>query len=146
MIAIGEVKLPETIALADRLASVHSAITDVVARYTPGEAAVEAPFHGHSARSALLLAHARGAVLAALGASSVTVSEYSPATIKLAVTGNGRAEKEQVANMVARLVAGCTASRGSDAMDAVAAALCHLFRSRRAAAIEKAAAVQAQRR
>lgn len=131
--------------LADRLARIHAEIVRVVAQYAPSEAAVEAPFHGVSARSALQLAHARGAVLAALGACRLPVSEYSPATIKLSVTGNGRAEKGQVAAMVARLVSGNDPSGGSDATDAVAAALCHLFGSTLAAALEKGGAVHHRR-
>jgi len=114
--------------LASRLARLHTGILSVVEQHAPSEAAVEAPFHGVSARSALQLAHARGVVLAALGILGVQVFEYSPATIKKAVTGNGRAEKEQVEAMVSRLVAGGGGSAGrSDIADAIAAALCHLF-------------------
>jgi crossover junction endodeoxyribonuclease RuvC len=145
LIAIGELKLPERLALADRLARVHSGIVEIVERYAPSEAAVEAPFHGVSARSALQLAHARGAVLAALGSSGLTVSEYSPATIKLAVTGNGRAEKAQVEAMVYRLVAPGKASVGSDAADALAAALCHLFSSGLASALARSGIARRRR-
>ena len=115
------------LSLSDRLADLHKAIVEVVERHEPSEAAVEAPFHGVSARSALLLAHARGVVLAVLGASRMPVHEYSPATIKKAVTGNGRAEKAQVESMVARLVPGDGLRRSPDVADAVATALCHLF-------------------
>jgi len=111
----------------------------------PTEAAVEAPFHGASARSALQLAHARGVVLAVLGISSLPVFEYSPATIKRAVTGNGRAEKEQVEAMVSRLVgAGCPPGK-SDIADAIAAAMCHLFGTAHADALRRAEASQSQR-
>jgi crossover junction endodeoxyribonuclease RuvC len=145
LIAIGEVRLPERLALAERLGGLHAEIVGIVARYLPTEAAVEMPFHGVSARSALQLAHARGAILAALGASRLPVSEYTPATIKLSVTGNGRAEKHQVAAMVTRLVSGLDPACGSDAADAVAAALCHLFGSTLAAALEKSGVVHHRR-
>jgi crossover junction endodeoxyribonuclease RuvC len=145
LLASGELRLPERVALADRLARIHAEVVGIVTRYSPTEAAVEAPFHGISARSALQLAHARGAVLAALGGCGVPVSEYSPATIKLSVTGNGRAEKAQVAAMVARLVSGTDLSGSLDAADAVAAALCHLFGSSLADALEKAGNVQNRR-
>jgi crossover junction endodeoxyribonuclease RuvC len=114
--------------LSARLARLHAGLAGVIEQHVPIEAAVEAPFHGVSARSALQLAHARGVVLAALGAAGVLVFEYSPATIKKAVTGNGRAEKQQVETMVLRLVrsAGSPVGR-SDIADAIAAALCHLF-------------------
>ena len=78
-------------------------------------------------------------VLAAVGRVSIPVFEYSPATLKKAVTGNGRAEKEQVQAMVARLVGAHAVIGSSDAADAVAAALCHLFASGAAAALRAAA-------
>jgi crossover junction endodeoxyribonuclease RuvC len=110
----------------------------VIEQYSPTEAAVEAPFHGISARSALQLAHARGVILAALGSESVPVFEYSPATVKKAVTGNGRAEKGQVQAMVGRLVTGKFASGRADVADALAAALCHLFAAGMSDALLKA--------
>ena len=145
LIACGEILLPERMALADRLARLHSGIFEVVARHAPSEASVEAPFQGVSARSALQLAHARGVVLAALGVSGLRVFEYSPATIKKAVTGNGRAEKEQVEAMVSRLVAGADASGRSDIADAIAAALCHLFGTGHTDALRRAGVVRMRR-
>ena len=112
MLACGEIRLPERLTLAE---------------HRPSVTAVEAPFHGASARSALQLAHARGAVLAALGSAGLPVFEYSPATIKKAVTGQGRAEKHQVEAMVSRLVPGGVSPGKPDMADAVATALCHLF-------------------
>jgi crossover junction endodeoxyribonuclease RuvC len=105
----------------------HAEIADLIDTHAPSESAVEAPFHGASARAGLQLAHARGVVLAALGASQIPVFEYSPAAIKKAVTGNGRAEKVQVEAMVACLVHGGITRGKPDMADAVAAALCHLF-------------------
>ena len=125
-------------ALAERLARLHAGMAFVVQQHAPTEAAVEAPFHGASARSALLLAHARGVVLAVLGLSGVRVFEYSPATIKKAVTGNGRAEKEQVEAMVLRLVRGGSPPGKPDIADAIAAAVCHLFGTGYADALNKA--------
>jgi len=132
--------------LPDRLARLHTALCTVVEQHVPSEAAVEAPFHGVSARSALQLAHARGVVLAALGISGLRVFEYSPATIKKAVTGNGRAEKEQVEAMVVRLLSGGGSSGRSDIADAIAAALCHLFGTGHADALREAGVVRTHRR
>jgi crossover junction endodeoxyribonuclease RuvC len=126
------------------LARLHAAILSVVTQHAPSEAAVEAPFHGVSARSALQLAHARGVILSALGVSGLRVVEYSPATIKKAVTGNGRAEKEQVGAMVSRLLAGGSPGK-PDIADAMAAALCHLFGAARTGALH-AAGVEGGRR
>jgi len=109
-----------------RLALLQNRLSELVSRLRPAVAAVETPFHGASARSALQLAHARGVVLAVLAASGVEVVEYTPATIKKAVTGNGRADKEQVACMVRRQL-GCATPRTTyDLSDALAVALCHL--------------------
>ena len=132
-------------ALADRLARLYTGISSVVRQHAPTEAAVEAPFHGASARSALQLAHARGVVLAVLGISGLRVFEYSPATIKKAVTGNGRAEKEQVEAMVSRLVAGGCPPGRSDIADAIAAAICHLFGTGHADALRRAGALRLRR-
>jgi crossover junction endodeoxyribonuclease RuvC len=107
----------------------HDAIKLVVERFEPTEAAVESPFHGVNARSALQLAHARGVILAALGGAGVPVFEYTPATIKKAVTGSGRAEKVQVQLMVGRLIPNTVPDERPDVADAIAAALCHLFGS-----------------
>jgi len=137
--------MPEKSALADRLARLHAGIAAVVREHAPTEAAVEAPFHGVSARSALQLAHARGVVLAVLGISGLQVFEYSPATIKKAVTGNGRAEKEQVELMVARLVMGGGPPGKPDIADAIAAAVCHLFGAGPADALRRAEASSAPR-
>jgi len=141
LIACGEIRLSERLAFAKRLAGLHVGICSVVEEHAPSEAAVEAPFHGVSARSALQLAHARGVILAALGSSGVPVFEYSPATIKKSVTGNGRAEKEQVEAMVSRLIPGGGPRGRSDIADAIAAALCHLFGMGHADALRRTGAV-----
>jgi crossover junction endodeoxyribonuclease RuvC len=80
-----------------------------------------------------------------MGISGLRVFEYSPATIKKAVTGNGRAEKEQVEAMVARLLAGGGSPGGSDIADAIAAALCHLFGTGYADAIHQAGVARTRR-
>ena len=126
--ACGEIVLPGAWAFETRLARLHDELAQVVAATAPTHAAVEAPFHGISARSALQLAHARGVALAVLGGAKVPVSEYAPATIKKAVTGQGRAEKSQVSMMVRSIVRQPEASLREDISDAVATALCHLFR------------------
>lgn len=77
-----------------------------------------------NARSLIVLAQARGALLAALAGNGLEVREYSPAEVKSAVTGNGRADKEQVARMVRLLLANAGEGWASDATDALALALC----------------------
>ena len=131
--------------MPERLGRLHAELSAIVEKHAPSVAAVEAPFHGVSARSALQLAHARGVVLAALGISGLHVFEYSPATIKKAVTGNGRAEKGQVEAMVSRLLSSGFEPGRSDIADAIAAALCHLFGTGHADALRKVGAVRLRR-
>lgn len=128
LLACGRIALSPRTSFAERLAGLQEAVVEIVEGHAPTEAAVESPFHGVSARSALQLAHARGIVLGVLGSAGVPVSEYAPATIKKAVTGSGRAEKTQVASMVRRLLRTADPSLDDDVSDAAAAALCHLFR------------------
>jgi crossover junction endodeoxyribonuclease RuvC len=140
----GVVRLGRSGSFAGRLARLHQELTTVVERLRPGVAAVEAPFHGASARSALRLAHARGVVLAVLAAAGVEVVEYAPAAVKKAVTGNGRADKEQVATMVFRQVGEELAARPHDLSDALAVALCHLSHCGFSAAVQQAETAQSK--
>jgi crossover junction endodeoxyribonuclease RuvC len=111
--------------LAGRLERLHAALAALVERLEPTSAAVEAPYHGANPRSSLLLAHARGVVLAVLAGAGIEVVEYTPATVKKAVTGNGRAPKEQVRAMVGRLLGSPPCGDSTDLSDALAIALCH---------------------
>jgi crossover junction endodeoxyribonuclease RuvC len=116
---------PSGVPFARRLSRLRLELEQLVDARRPDCAAVESPFHGANARSALQLAHARGVALAVLDAAGLDVAEYSPATIKKAVTANGRADKEQVRRMVERLLGTGTHEGGTDLSDALAVALCH---------------------
>ncbi len=138
LIDCGVIRLPSRASFPDRLQRLLAELNEIVGRVSPTAAAVEAPFHGINPRTALQLAHARGVVLAVLGAGGVPVTEYAPATVKMAVTGSGRADKGQVRAMVERLL-GRTAGRTglSDESDALAVALCHLVAMRHHAAARR---------
>ncbi len=110
---------------ASRLAVLRREFEALVERLHPDTSAVESPFHGANARSALQLAHARGVILAGLAAAGIEVAEYSPATVKKSVTGSGRADKTQVQTMVYRLLATQLRDKSNDLSDALAVALCH---------------------
>lgn len=127
LLGSGEIRLPQRLSFPERLHALQVEILEVVGRFRPDSAAVESPFHGPSARAALQLAHARGVILAVLAGNGIPVSEYPPATVKKAVTGTGRAGKEQVQAMVERLLRSpLDPSAGTDLSDAVAVAVCHL--------------------
>ncbi len=123
VLACGVIKAIARRPFGERLATIQDRFAEILAEHRPVLAAVESPFHGVSARSALQLAHARGVILAALSRAGVSIVEYSPAEIKKTVTGSGRATKDQVAYMVERLAG--TKSSSRDLTDAVAVALCH---------------------
>ena len=133
----GLIDLGRRLAFAERLSRLQSELEKIVRRLEPTSAAVEAPFHGASARSALQLAHARGVVLAVLAGAGVTVAEYSPATVKKSVTGSGRAGKEQVSRMVGQLLDESSVHWAHDLSDALAVALCHLSTRSFEAAVER---------
>lgn len=110
---------------AGRLADLQQRLLEIVERLRPDCAAVESSFSGRNPRSGLQLAESRGVVLAALGQAAVATSSYSPAEIKSAIVGHGRAEKQQIVYMVTRLL-NLAAEPAQDAADAIAVGLTHL--------------------
>lgn len=123
-VADGVIKSDDRLALAERLTQLHRGVLDVIAQWTPEEAAVEETFVNKNPESTLKLGQARGAVLLAPALSGLMVGEYAPASVKQAVVGTGRAAKEQVGMMVRTLLPGCLV-KSPDAADALAVAICH---------------------
>jgi len=140
-VAHGTVRPPRGAPLAVRLDHLHGAIRRVVAEYRPDVAVVEQVFVAASPRAALVLGQARGAVLSAIGAAGLAVSEYTASQVKQAVTGNGQAAKPQVQAMVKRLL-GLERAPASDAADALAVAIRHAQCGR----LESAGVVGSRRR
>lgn len=123
-VAQGRIALPARDPLADRLVILCRELRGLVRRHQPDAAVLESLFRGVNNRSLIVLAQARGALLATLAEEGLAISEYSPAEIKSAVAGHGRADKEQVGTMV-RLILGLQDVRlAADASDALAAAIC----------------------
>lgn len=114
--------------LERRLATIAAGLRALCERWRPGAAAVEDVFVKADPRAALAIGHGRGALLAVLGERRIAVHSYAPASIKRALTGNGRARKEQVAKMVGKLLG--TGELAVDATDALAAAIAHAFGSK----------------
>ena len=139
LIDCGVVRLSPDLPLSQRLAELQAALLRALEASRPTVAAVESPFHGASARSALMLAHARGAILATLGSVGVPVVEYAPAAVKRAIAGNGRADKTQVARLVSVMLDRAPPMNASrDLTDAIAVALCHLAAAGFARAVSRA--------
>ena len=110
--------------LPERLATIASGITDIMAKYNPDCAAVEQVFFARDPRAALVLGQARGAAIVALVQAGLPVAEYAARRIKQTVVGSGRASKEQVQFMVKKILA-LNGTLKEDAADALAVALCH---------------------
>ena len=110
--------------LPDRLKNILNSVQEVIARYAPAEVAVEKVFVNINPQSTLLLGQARGAAICAAVAQNLPVSEYTALQVKQAVVGNGHAKKEQVQEMVKRLLK-LSGYPSADAADALACAICH---------------------
>ena len=95
--------------------------------YHPDEIAIEAPFFGKNVQSMLKLGRAQGVAMAAGLSRQVTITEYSPKKIKMAIIGNGNASKEQVAKMLQSLLKMKQLPKNLDATDGLAAAVCHFY-------------------
>ena len=108
-----------------RLKQVHDEVADLIARHEPEAVALEESYVGADARIALSVGQARGAALVACAAAHVSCVEYPPATVKQAVCGSGRAEKDQVQRMVKAVLGLAAVPRPHHAADALAVAICH---------------------
>ncbi len=125
------VKTPPRAAMPDRLARIHSLVAGAIGRFSPEIVAVESIFFAKNVRSAVLMAHGRGAAILAAAQSGATIREYSPLEIKQSVVGKGRAGKEQVKRMVGVLLGLSSVPSSDHETDALACALCHAFRAER---------------
>ena len=110
-----------------KLGHIFERVTGIIQSYLPDEMAIEAPFFGKNVQSMLKLGRAQGVAIAAAIERDVPIHEYAPMKIKMALTGNGNASKEQVAGMLQRLLKIPEEEMGKfmDATDALAAAYCH---------------------
>lgn len=114
-----------------KLAKIYSRIIGLIDEYLPDELAIEAPFYGKNVQSMLKLGRAQGVAMAAAISRDIPIFEYAPLKIKMAITGNGRAAKEQVAFMLQKILHIPDENMMSklDASDGLAAALCHFYQS-----------------
>ncbi|MEM6390369.1 MAG: crossover junction endodeoxyribonuclease RuvC [Pseudomonadota bacterium] len=115
--------------LALRLHDLHIALSDIVERFAPNCAAIEATFVNKNGAATLKLGQARGVALLVPAQFGLPVAEYAPNAVKKAVVGVGHADKRQVGHMV-RLQLPGAAPQGADAADALAIALCHAMHAR----------------
>lgn len=125
----GAIKLSPRDPLPARLATIFQRLGSLIAEHHPDNVAIEEVFYALNVKSALKLGQVRGVAMLAASTAGLEVSEYSPLSIKSAVVGYGRAEKQQVQHMVMRLLNLAEIPHPADAADALAIAICHLHTS-----------------
>lgn len=133
MIALGVIQLSKFESHYLRLSRIFERVLGLVEQYLPDEMAIEAPFFGKNVQSMLKLGRAQGVAMAAALSRDIPIIEYEPRKIKMAITGNGGASKEQVKDMLRRILNIPQADLDTqlDATDALGAALCHYYESSR---------------
>jgi crossover junction endodeoxyribonuclease RuvC len=136
MIAMGVIELSKFESHYCRLGRIYERVLGLVEQYLPDEMAIEAPFFGKNVQSMLKLGRAQGVAMAAALCRDIPIVEYEPRKIKMAITGNGAASKEQVREMLRRILDIPQESLlpQLDSTDALGAALCHFYESSKPAA------------
>ena len=122
----GCIRPPAALAFEDRLPFLYNGLREIIGTAAPDEVAIESTFFGKDATAAAKLGEARGVLVLAVRQAGLPIAHYSPAQVKKSVVGTGRATKEQVKFMTARLLGLDDVPRPLDASDALAIALCHL--------------------
>jgi crossover junction endodeoxyribonuclease RuvC len=125
LVLSGAIKTPALASFPEKLLKIHIGLAALIAECQPDCVAIENLFHAVNARSALKLGHARGVAMLAAVEAGLPIAEYTPAEVKLAVVGYGRAEKQQVQQMVKLLLGLAVVPTPHDAADALAVAICH---------------------
>ena len=121
----GVLTAPVRATFPEKLRFIHQSIVDLLTHHQPDIVAIEDIFYAKNARSALILGHVRGVLMLAASQAGIVIAEYTPAEIKQAVVGYGRAEKVQVQQMITLLLNMDEAPSPLDISDALAAAVCH---------------------
>ncbi|WP_245624041.1 crossover junction endodeoxyribonuclease RuvC [Flavihumibacter petaseus] len=112
-----------------RLELIYRTVAELIGTFRPDTFAIEAPFYGKNVQSMLKLGRAQGVAIAAAIQAGLEVCEYSPKKVKQSITGNGNADKEQVWQMLQRILPIGEAPQYMDASDALAVAICHHFQA-----------------
>jgi crossover junction endodeoxyribonuclease RuvC len=129
-LAFGAIRTPAKQPLPTRLQAIYRGVKELAKEWKPASAAVEELFFSSNVRTAMSVGQARGVTLLALADAGLSIAEYTPLTIKQAVTGYGSADKAQVQEMVRLLLELANTPKPDDAADALAVAICHLHSAR----------------
>jgi crossover junction endodeoxyribonuclease RuvC len=128
-VAVDVVRTAPDLPLEQRLLAVAATVEDWIAHHRPDVVAIERVFSQHNVRTVMGTAQASGVVALLAARAGLPVAFHTPSEVKAAVTGEGRAGKEQVTSMVTRLLGLAEAPRPADAADALALAICHCWRA-----------------
>lgn len=128
-VAVDVVRTPADLPLAQRLLAIGEAVESWIATHEPDVVAIERVFSQQNVRTVMGTAQAAGVVALLAARAGLPVAFHTPSEVKAAVTGAGRADKQQVATMVTRLLGLADAPRPADAADALAIAICHCWRA-----------------
>ena len=145
MIGVGVILTPSTLALESRLLELDTSINEWISVWNPDFIAVERVFAQHNVRTVMGTAQAAGVALLIAAKSGIPVMMHTPSEVKASVTGSGRANKEQVAQMVAKLLNLHEIPKPVDATDALALAICHIWRGGATARIASAVSIEQAR-
>jgi len=145
MIGVGVILTPADIALEARLLELDRSINEWVSLWSPDVIAVERVFAQHNVRTVMGTAQAAGVALLIAAKSGIPVMMHTPSEVKASVTGSGRANKAQVAQMVAKLLNLSEIPKPVDATDALALAICHIWRGGATSKISSALEIEKAR-
>ena len=148
LIAVDVVRTPADLEIAQRLVSIEQAVEDWIVSYRPTAVAIERVFAQHNVQTVMGTAQAAGVAMLAAARRGITVALHTPSEVKAAITGSGRAPKDQVGAMVQRILRIESVPQPADAADALALAICHVWRGSTTARLNaamEAAAVQSHR-
>lgn len=126
LVAVGAIRPPARASFPARLAFIDAQLTAIVEKFAPQVCSIEELFYAANVKTAIRLGHVRGVAVVAAARAGLAIFEYSPASIKSALVGFGRAEKAQVGEMVRLLLGLAEVPQPHDAADALAAAICHI--------------------
>jgi crossover junction endodeoxyribonuclease RuvC len=150
MVDVDVVRTPPELETARRLVQIETAVEDWVRRHRPDAVAVERVFAQHNVQTVMGTAQAAGVAMLVAARHGLPVALHTPSEVKASITGSGRAGKDQVGAMVTRILRLSEMPRPADAADALALAICHVWRggstARVDAAVEAAAALAARQR
>ena len=149
LIAVDVIRTPADLEIAQRLVSIEQAVEDWIVSYRPTAVAIERVFAQHNVQTVMGTAQAAGVAMLAAARRGITVSLHTPSEVKAAITGSGRAPKDQVGAMVQRILRTESVPQPADAADALALAICHVWRGSTTARLNaamEAAAVQSRSR